>query len=460
MLLLAAPAGASPRPQGRWAVEIVKGPYLQDVRRDSAVVMWETDVAVDGEVEVSRSGEAKQSFAAPAARLHEVRVAGLAPSMPYRYRVRSGGAWTAEAQLRTARRADEPFAFIVYGDCRSGHEAHGAIADLIAAEPADFLLHTGDLVTDGADETSWQRFFEIERDLLRERPLFPTLGNHDIASIGGADRYRAYFVLPDGSPDPEEYYAFTWGSARFIVLDSNIMFYAISRQTAWLESELAAAAADPSVRHIFVAMHHPPFSTGPHGGNLGGRLAWAPLFARYGVDMVFAGHDHDYERLAQDGVRYVVTGGAGAPPYPQDDEPAAEDALASLHFESSHHYVKVQVSGDLVEMTAVRIDGSTIESVRFRASERHGASPRVAATIGAAPIAAAPIAAAPFPRMPAWALSGLVVLIVATAGALAARGRRNQESTSGFSARREGTGGLEAPPAAKPPAGGRAPGAD
>jgi hypothetical protein len=73
-----------------------------------------------------------------------------------------------------------------------------------------------------------------------------------------------------------------------------------------------------SIKFIVVVLHHPPYSTGPHTEDEAGlRETVVPLFERYGVDMVFAGHDHSYERSFCGGRYYIVTGGGGAPLHDQ-----------------------------------------------------------------------------------------------------------------------------------------------
>src|SRR5262245_41828261 len=90
------------------------------------------------------------------------------------------------------------------------------------ADGADFILNTGDMVADGRDLAAWQTMFEIEAPLLRELPLFPTLGNHERYYYGhGVPTYLKYARVPDELGGAETYYGFTWGPVRFVVLDSN-----------------------------------------------------------------------------------------------------------------------------------------------------------------------------------------------------------------------------------------------
>jgi hypothetical protein len=130
-------------------------------------------------------------------------------------------------------------------------------------------------------DVEWQLFFDTERDLLRDNVFFPAIGNHDRQGRGRtADTYRGLFAVPENSPDPERYYAFTYGQNRFLVLDSNANSFALTDQTAWIERELQAARLDRRIRHIFVVMHHPPFSVSLLGCQRDLRERWTPLFER------------------------------------------------------------------------------------------------------------------------------------------------------------------------------------
>ena len=127
--------------------------------------------------------------------------------------------------------------------------------------------------------------------------MLPVLGNHDYGSGQESQIMR-------GLGRTSDWYAETVGSVLFVVLDSNQVDN--PGQTRWLEQTLQHSSS----RWTVVAMHHPAYSAGVHGSDLGLRDAWSPLFSRYGVDLALSGHDHDYQRSkVMDGVVYVVSGG-------------------------------------------------------------------------------------------------------------------------------------------------------
>lgn len=369
----------------------VKGPYLQNLTPRSVTVMWEAERPAPAVVTLLV--RPPRRIEVPAEEIAETVIEGLAPGTRYGYAVELAGQRVV-GEFATAPEPTSPYRFIVFGDSRSNPSSHRRVVERIRGEVPDFLLGTGDMVNDGLSDQDWQQFFDIEGELLRDNVMFPSLGNHDRQGKGRtADNYRKYFSLPENSPDPERYYAFTYGNARFLVLDSNAYSFALTDQTAWIEQQLQAARLDDSIRHVFVSMHHPPFSISLHGGRTELRDAWTPLFERYKVDAVFSGHDHVYSRAFRNGVHYFVSGGGGAPLYPKARNPSKIDLLATKFFERVNHYIRVHVVGDFVEVTSVRADGSLIETISWGTPPRQPAE-RLVAAVGAGQGAAPGSAAA------------------------------------------------------------------
>ncbi len=365
---VAAPAVASASSRGAFH----KGPYLQNVSERSVTIMWQGEDRVPGQVRLlDNSGtEVTRRIDSEADEIHEVVIDGLEPGRRYRYEVESAGE-TQRGEFATAPEAGAPFSFVVFGDTREYESSHLRVVERVRREVPDFILATGDMVNKGSSEEQWQTFFEVERELLRENVMYPSLGNHDRQGAGRtADSYRKYFSLPENSPDPERYYAFTYANSRFLILDSNAYAFALTDQTAWIEQQLQQANLDPKIEHIFVSMHHPPFSISLHGGRTELRDAWTPLYEKYGVTAVFSGHDHCYERAEHNGIHYFVSGGGGAPLYPRARKPSPIDVEAVKYFERTNHYLRVMVVGDLIEVTAIRADGSIMETTTWGAAPR------------------------------------------------------------------------------------------
>jgi len=284
---------------------------------------------------------------------HAVTLTGLAPYTVYHYRVESDGVPLSEdATFRTAAGLDQTtFTFVVFGDTRTQRKFHQAVVERIVVQAPDLVLNTGDLVEHGRRASEWETFFEIERGLLARAPLFPVLGNHE----GNSPLYFDYFYLPGN----EHWYAFDYGNARFVCLqvDGVADFRPGSEQYNWLEGTLAANTQP----WLFVAFHVPPYTSVRDDLEDDVRQALAPLFERYGVDVAFNGHKHNYERNEVNGVTYVVTGGGGAPLYEMQEQEPTQAAFSLVY-----HFVLVKIDGDHLEATVISHEGQVLD--RFERS--------------------------------------------------------------------------------------------
>jgi hypothetical protein len=425
---LAVAAVAAP---GTARAELRKGPYLQNVTPTGITVMWEVRSPAPGRVTVegpALPAGGKVIAVAPTA-IAEVVVDGLRPAARYRYTVEVAGEDAVRGELATAPEhgASAPFSFVVFGDYGGGSETHRRVIERVMTEVPDFVLGTGDAVPQTGTKEAWQELFVVEQPLLRDNPIFPTIGNHDRSGPNKSiENYRAYFSLPASSPEPERYYAFQYGNSKFIVLDSNTGSFALTDETAWLEAELVAARQDPRIRHVFVTMHHPPYSISVHGGQKNLRERWTPLFEKYGVSAVFSGHDHVYQRAEADGVQYFVTGGGGAGTYKVGKRPTSIDRAAVKTFERVHHYLRVTIHGDQIDVAAIRADGTLIETTTWTepVSGPREAAPALPEPVGRAqpPVPAPPPvvthAAAMPPEGDRFALAGVAGGVAAVLGAI------------------------------------------
>ena len=378
----------------RGGARIVRGPLVHWLGPTAAAISFDTDLPSRATVEyaagapdtagtTARPGAAGATGAArdkmttarsaggALAIHHRVELRDLPAASPVRYRVVAGGDVSSELSFRTPPAAGDPVRFAVYGDMRGGHRTHARIVEAILDEAPDFVIVTGDLVLRGTDEGGWQKFFEVTGKLMARVPYFPAAGNHDIGRSGDEERRMnemfAMAAVPD-RPEWGHWYSFDVAGVHLVMLDSNA--YEHEAQLAWLEADLAAARR-AGARAIFAATHDGPYSRGNHGGNPIARERYAPLLARNGVLLLFAGHDHIYQRGEAGGLRYIVSGGGGAGLYPircgSRGRPRCPDDDGAALALSEHHYVAITVQRDYALVCPRRPDRTPLEKcIRYK----------------------------------------------------------------------------------------------
>jgi len=318
------------------------------------------------------------------------------------------------------------FSFLAYGDNRASTDGvelqhdHGLVVDAMVTKiqslastesPVRFVIQSGDGVLNGRNGAALNVSYTplVER-LTRGAgvPFFASAGNHDVTTLPLGDPARALalgnmlaaharLMPPDSSPRRlagYPTYAFGYGHVFFIAIDSNIA--ADPAQLAWVTVQLEHLDRS-RYRHVIAFFHHPPFSSGPHGGagvepqSRAIRDLYLPLFRRHHVRMTITGHDHLYDHFVE---RYdekgrslrrddVVTGGGGAPIYLYKGEPdlqpymaAAGESVRVQHLvtpgstaeENPHHFVVVQVDGDRLTLEIVSIGPTPLTPFGGRAT--------------------------------------------------------------------------------------------
>ena len=240
--------------------------------------------------------------------------------------------------------ADQPVhRLAVLGDVGTGEmdelRVAARVADLGASDPFDALVLLGDNVyPDGNPQRLDSTVFGPFQPVLDGGAnLLAVLGNHD-------EGYAAEQVAALRMPG--RWYAVEIGDVLFVGLDSTDAEN--PGQLTWLENTLASSTS----RWVIAAMHHPPFSAGVHGSDEETREAFVPLFERYDVDLVLAGHDHDYQRSVPIGdITYVVSG-AGSKVRQTGSADFTATSAAVLHF------VEIAVWQDRLEISAISLDGT------------------------------------------------------------------------------------------------------
>jgi acid phosphatase type 7 len=343
---------------GATGLEQPREPYVQGVTASSAVICWVSQHPGSGVVEYGKTPELGCKETDPRVRRrHVVALAALDPGSTYHYRVEGVGG-SSSGCFRTAPVGDDSrFSFAVVGDSGSGGKGQLAVAALLERLRPDLVLHTGDVVYPAGQERHYdRRFFAPYRNLIKTVPLFPVLGNHDVRKGNGA-AFLENFHPPLGSPgSTKRYYSFDWGNTHFVALDSEL--YHGDRgsnpeeQRDFLERDLATTRK----RWKVAFLHRSPYGSSRHGGDEKVREDLEPLFVKHGVDLVFSGHDHVYERTVPiTGVTYVVSGGGGRRLYPAGN---GELTASSV---SAHHAVLVRVSGSRLLLEAVEVGGEVVD---------------------------------------------------------------------------------------------------
>ncbi len=309
------------------------------------------------------------------------------------------------------------FSFIAYGDTRGRQDGvapqyeHGLVVQSMlntiraranSASPIRFVLQSGDAVVNGGDPKQWNvSFVGLINRITSEGgiPYFLAPGNHDVTgsadlnnparrnALGNYLRAMQALIPPDRNArrlDGYPTYAFGYGNTFVLAFDSNIA--ADSVQLAWVKKQLEGLDRRRYV-NVIAFMHHPAYSTGPHGGAIIERPTaelrkhYMPLFRTHGVKLLFVGHEHLYEHWVE---RYrdstgrmrrmdqVVSGGGGAPIYTFQGYPdlrqyridGGRDSVRVQNLvrpgaevgENPYHYVVVHVDGAEIRLEVIGVD--------------------------------------------------------------------------------------------------------
>jgi len=309
------------------------------------------------------------------------------------------------------------FSFIAYGDTRGRRDGtneqyeHWMVVESMVRtikamesgpDPVRFVLQSGDAVVNGRDPRQWNvSFVGLINRITTEGgvPYFLAPGNHDVtgsddlmnpgrrAGLGNYLRAVGQLIPPDRNArrlDGYPTYAFGYGNTFVLAFDSNIADD--STQYNWIKSQLERLDRR-RYENLIAFMHHPVYSSGPHGGaNLERptvqlRARYMPLFRKHGVDLLLVGHEHLFEHWVEryrgaDGrlkrMDQIVSGGGGAPLYPYQGEPdlrayrteAGADSVRVQHLvrpgmepgDQAYHYVVVHVDGTRMWLEVIGVD--------------------------------------------------------------------------------------------------------
>lgn len=251
--------------------------------------------------------------------------------------------------------------FAAIGDNGTGDRPQYEIAQQMSTMHASFafdlVIMLGDNMYGGQGPSDFvKKFSEPYASLLSAGVKFQaSLGNHDRPE----NVNYALFNM-----NGQRYYSYAKQNVRFFALDTTLMD---PQQLAWLETSLQTAREDWKICYF----HHPLYSNAArHGSSVDLRLLLEPLFIKYGVDVVFQGHDHVYERLQpQNGIHYFVSGSAGQLRR-GNMRPRGQTAA---YFDQDHSFMLVEVAGDELYFQTISRAGRSVDSGIIRRQIRQTA---------------------------------------------------------------------------------------
>jgi hypothetical protein len=354
-----------------------RSPYVQNATTNSIQIIYKTPSLAATSVQYGLTQDsAAETIVDQSGTNHVATLTNLAPGTTYTYRVgavvNGKQVYTVWSIFRTFVPSG-PINFFVMGDTGWATVGQMQIAQHLPQEPPpDLLMHVGDLIYYNFSQYSADlRCFSLYNDFMRKTPVYLALGNHD-SYITKAEVLSAFYLPSNPVTSTEHYYSFDHGDVHFVALwadlQSGVPYGVGSPEYNWLEQDLATTTRPWK----FLFFHHVFRSSALHGtddynfnkiadryeiqGSIGA------LASKYGVQLIFNGHDHDYERFTPlNGPFSIITGGGGAALYPVwIYEPT------SVTWFSRYHYLRVGVNQDEATLQAVDAFGTVWDTFHIR----------------------------------------------------------------------------------------------
>ncbi|HTN09161.1 MAG TPA: metallophosphoesterase [Flavipsychrobacter sp.] len=363
-------------------------PYLQYATQNSIRILWETSDSCTSfitygpaQFNTNSSSLSLRKILDGKNIMHHIELTGLQPETHYMYRAFSvlpGGDTLASpvSTFQTAIKDSTAFAFTVFSDSQfdpADPGAWGRVSTQAWKERPNFALHAGDLVDLGYRKDDWvNEFFAPASTLMKRIPIYSIPGNHE----HDAALYYRYMYVPQ-----PYYYSFRYGNAEIFMLDTNQYQEEGTDMYNWLEQALARSTA----YWKFVVHHHPPYSsdeddfgdTNVEASTLGDKEArgLTSLYDTYGVDIVFYGHIHTYERswpvlqnktVNENGVIYLNVGGAGG----RLENPSPIRSWFTNKLSTIHHFGYVAINDNTLQFRAIDENGALFDSFSLTGSRK------------------------------------------------------------------------------------------
>lgn len=246
---------------------------------------------------------------------------------------------------------DNSVRFMVVGDTGTGSEQQQELANIMLRYrqvfPFEFVLMLGDNLYGSEKAVDYKKKFEnVYKPLLDQKiKFYAALGNHDESN----ERFYEFFNM-----EGQEYYNFKKGDVSFYALNSN---YMDKKQVDWLNEKLATDTAPWKIAFF----HHPPYSSGAaHGSDTKLREIVEPIFLKYGVNVVFTGHEHFYERIKpQKGIYYFISGAGGKL---REGNVKAGSPLTEKAFDRDMSFMLIEINSDQMYFQVISRTNETVDS--------------------------------------------------------------------------------------------------
>lgn len=362
--------------------QIRKGPYLiYDGKNTQMKVLWQlnetADCAINWGNDTSYSlGSVKAKEYGPDHQ-YSFTIKKLKPGTKYYYKVSVGKDEFLGSFFTAPKKDTRKVKFFVYGDTRSFPYIHNEIANSIISDyTKDPELHTfaffvGDMVTFGADESSWDNeiFRQANtslRKMMASLPVLSCVGNHELFynDYKNIDKnftlFKKYFSYPFIK---DTYWSFDYGPAHFVIVDQYSQGLE-TKQLEWISKDLEYTKKPWKL----ICLHEPGWSAGGdemHQNNEEVQKRIQPILEKQQVTAVFAGNNHYYARALVNGVYHITTAGGGAPLY--DPEPYAPKVITTS---KTYHYCTVEINDNTLIFKAAKPNGTVIDTFTLKVSEK------------------------------------------------------------------------------------------
>ena len=331
---------------------LIKGPYLiYEDDPTQMTILGQLDVSanvfIDWGLDESFS-QGSHTSVEVGDHQHIYTITGLTPATKYFYRL------TIDTEIATGSFRTAPpvnaanVKFLVYGDTRSYPENHDLVCNgmvntyTVDPDYQSICLHVGDWVATGENEGDWAtQFFDSARlnthKFLSDIPINGCIGNHE----GAGSLYKKYYPYPYVNTT-DFYWSFDYGPVHVAVVDQ---YHWDTDQETWLETDL-----DNSNKEWKIIVLHEPGWALRHASNMVTQHIINYICPAYGVDLVFAGHDHHYARHYINGVYQITTGGGGAPLYDTSTW-WPETQVAEI----THQFCEIDIQSNVLTFKARRV---------------------------------------------------------------------------------------------------------